>query len=47
MIDGIFGWDGGMTATFGCASGWLDAEGAKVDAVVTNGCVGDGSGAAG
>ena len=46
-MDGISGWGGGMTIAYGCAYGWLDVEGPEVDAVVTNGCGGDGSGAAG
>ena len=46
-MDGIFGWGGRMIAASGCASSLLDAEGAKVDAFVANGCGGDGSGAAG
>ena len=47
VIDGISSWGGGMTATSSCASIWLDAEGPEVDAIVTNGCSGGGSGAAG
>ena len=46
VVDGISGWGGGMTAAFGYASSWLDAEGPEVDAVVANGCGGDGFGAA-
>ena len=46
-MDGISSWGGGMIAAFGCASGWLDAEGPEVDVVFTNGCGGGGFGVAG
>ena len=46
-MDGISGWGGGMTVASGYASSWLDVEGPKVDAVVANGCSGDGFGAVG
>ena len=36
-----------MTATAGCASGWLDTEGPYVDAIGANGCDGGGSSAVG
>ena len=32
-MDGISSWGGRMTAAYGCVSGWLDVEGAEVDAV--------------